>query len=671
MGAPAWPRGLLVGCGLVLALLLGAVPPALAQAEIGAPEPVDPEPAQGEAAVLVEPEVTFVGSGFGHGRGMGQYGARGYATLGAPASQILDHFYGGTTAGTLAGAAGLTVDPNALRVALLDNDGHPTVVTTATGTLLVTGPQGEDALTFPAGEAVRLWYRPAFGIMPAGYEVERAPSCAGPWTWVARLPYAEVHTARLEGPGDSADTLLAVCEPDGRRIWHAGQVRAVSIDIPLPGRPCDTCRTIAVVPVEEYLRGVVPREMPSSWPAAALQAQAVAARSYATAGDTRHRYADGRLFADTCDTTLCQVYLGRFFQDPGGAVITSTAATTDAAIAGTTGVVRLRGNGTVARTEFSASTGGFSAGGEFPPVPDEGDAVQPNAYHRWTRTVQVTGVDQAYGRGRLIAVEVLARNGYGGPHGDGGRVTSVRLQFDAGSPVVLTGAEARSLFGLPSDWFTPGQVLRPEYEGSPEARFIDAAYQRFVGRAASTLEKAYWFPIVQTGERWRLTGALAVSDEWAGYEIDQLYRTVLGRGADGPGRAYWLDRVRRGAKLEDIAAGFYGSAEYLARNGGTNAGFVDALYRDILRRGADPPGLVYWTDLLDRRRIDRTGVAAQYYASPESRQGRVVRLYQEILGRPPEPAGLDYWSVVVFFRGDVVLAADLAASEEFFRRANS
>jgi hypothetical protein len=49
----------------------------------------------------------------------------------------------------------------------------------------------------------------------------------------------------------------------------------------------------------------------------------------------------------------------------------------------------------------------------------------------------------------------------------------------------------------------------------------------------------------------------------------------------------------------------------------------------------------------------------------------VVRLYQEILGRPPEPAGLDYWSVVVFFRGDVVLAADLAASEEFFRRANS
>jgi peptidoglycan hydrolase-like amidase len=624
---------------------------------------------QADATALVEPQVTVVGSGYGHGRGMGQYGARGYATLGWSAGAILEHFYQGTSWGTVTQVSNPVVDAGAVRVALRNNDGHPTVLTTATGTLQVSGALGEDPLTVGGGQAVRLWYRPAAGLRPAGFDVELGPGCGGPWTFLAHQPRGTLRVTRVEGYGTDTTRLLAVCEPGGRRVWYPGELRAVAVDVPAAGLPCPECRTVAVASLEELLRGVVPNEMPASWPAPALQAQAVAARSYAMAGDTRHRYADGSLFADTCDTVLCQVYRGRFFQDPGGAVRPSTAASTDAAIAATAGVVRLRSGGTVARTEFSASTGGYSAGGDFPPVPDAGDAVAPNPYHRWTRTVPVTAVDQAYGRGRLVGIDVLARNGLSGPHGDGGRATSVQLRFDAGAPVVLTGTQARNLLGLPSDWFTPGVVVRPEYEGTPEARFIDAAYLVFFGRAASMEEKAYWYPVVRRGERWRLTGALAVSDEWAGREIDQLYTTILGRAPDAGGRAFWLDQVRRGATIETIAVGFYASAEYYARNGSSAAGYVGGLYRDILGRAPDPGGFAYWVGSLDARRIDRAGVARSFYASIESRLDRVARLYREILGRDPDTAGHLWWAEVVATRGDVVLAADLAASAEFFDRA--
>ena len=65
-------------------------------------------------------------------------------------------------------------------------------------------------------------------------------------------------------------------------------------------------RTINRVLVEDYVRGVVPAEMPTSWPADAVRAQAVAARSYAVRLRANRRYPS----YDLCDTTACQVYRG-------------------------------------------------------------------------------------------------------------------------------------------------------------------------------------------------------------------------------------------------------------------------------------------------------------------------------------------------------------------------
>ncbi len=128
--------------------------------------------------------------------------------------------------------------------------------------------------------------------------------------------------------------LLTVCN---NGVHYRG-----SFGLPLEG---GSTRVVNILPMEDYLLGVVPRESPASWGDAgggkgmnALSAQAVAARSYASA-ENRYPY------ARTCDTTSCQVY--------GGAGANGNWLEdyrTTQAVQGTAGVVRRMPNNTVART---------------------------------------------------------------------------------------------------------------------------------------------------------------------------------------------------------------------------------------------------------------------------------------------------------------------------------
>ena len=201
------------------------------------------------------------------------------------------------------------------------------------------------------------------------------------------------------------------------------------------------------------------------------------------------------------------------------------------------------------------------------------------------------------------------------------------------------------------------------------AKYINSVYQLFVGRSASNYEKTYWAPHVQSGNRKAVTNALAVSNEWAGVRVNDLYLTVLGRNADVGGRNFWVSKIAAGMRLEAVAAEMYGSLEYFMRNGSTNRGFVTGLYRDILDRPAERSGLDYWTSLLDRRQITRTQAAANFYASIESRLDRVGTLYMEILNRRPDAGGHAYWAKQLLSLGDVVLAAELGSSYEFYLRS--
>ena len=246
-------------------------------------------------------------------------------------------------------------------------------------------------------------------------------------------------TPRLDPNLPLAETIQR-CVAASEQRYYRGELRAI--------RNSGNQRTVNAVPVEAYLRAVVPLEMPASWAnlgdgagAAALQSQAVSARSYSLA-ENRTSY------AQTCDTISCQVYGGRAVRRDGQ-LTTNEHALSNAAISNTAGVVRKR-DGEVARTEFSSSTGGWTAGGVFPAVEDLGDAVSINPNHDWEVQLEIEDIESRWSGRELDRIFVSERNGLGQ---DGGRVIEVTLVFGE-EAFTISGNDFRRAFRLKSDWFS-------------------------------------------------------------------------------------------------------------------------------------------------------------------------------------------------------------------------
>ncbi|HTH05508.1 MAG TPA: SpoIID/LytB domain-containing protein, partial [Ilumatobacteraceae bacterium] len=211
---------------------------------------------------------------------------------------------------------------------------------------------------------------------------------------------------------------------------------------------------------------VIAKEMSPSWASAgggkgaqALQAQAVAARSYALAENRDPAF-------KTCDQ-VCQFYAGAAYRSSiGGAYVQVEYPSTDAAVQAVAGIVRRVGNtgGQIAYTMFAASSGGWTMpgpGGQlpFPAVPDDGDDTSLNPNHNWSVTFTGSQIVAKYPSiGTFTGISILSRNGYGDW---GGRVTSMRVDGTAGS-VTVTGDAFKSAMGLKSNWFAVhGQVSEP------------------------------------------------------------------------------------------------------------------------------------------------------------------------------------------------------------------
>jgi SpoIID/LytB domain protein len=348
------------------------------------------------------------GHGWGHGVGMGQWGAQGYALQGYTYEQILAAYYPGTT-------PGLTTE-SSIRVLLAD--GRKKLSISSDQPLTVEDGDGIDH-TLPAGKTA---LTPALELSVDG---RPAQPLAPPLT--------------ISPAAGSTLTL-------GRA--YRGQILVDVVDGKL--------RAIDVVPLEQYLYGVVPAEMPSAWLPAALDAQAVAARSYVLAsrraGAPFDVYADGR----------SQAYLG---------ISAETPAATEA-VDETAGEVLLY-DGQVATTLFSSSTGGRtqSAADAFGPpgkpylvsVRDPYDTISP--YHDWGPVV-VTGrrLGHALGvRGRIADVTV-ARN-------SSRRVRTLAVASfvrGAKSTTAVAGAATQSALGLRSTWYSVAVLsLQPPLPNRP------------------------------------------------------------------------------------------------------------------------------------------------------------------------------------------------------------
>ena len=305
---------------------------------------------------------TLTGHGYGHGIGMSQWGAYGYATHGWTYEQILGHYFTGTSIAP--------VSQGAIERVLLTT--NPTIDVESAAKVTVRNEATTTSTSLPAGS-----YRVALasGKMEVVNRATGNPVLSG-----------------MTGPLDVTPSSGYLQLDNSAGIGFAGDHWRGWFRIVPTG---STLECIDQVVMERYVAGVVPNEVPASWPTAALRAQAVAARTYAYA--TRHPTQDFDAYADT----RSQVF---------GPIEREQTATTAAVTATNAQVVTY--NGAVATTLYSSSSGGRtsseqaswgSASGEpyLVPVNDLYDAaggLNPN--HTWTPKVYTTtGLAALFGFG--------------------------------------------------------------------------------------------------------------------------------------------------------------------------------------------------------------------------------------------------------------------------------
>lgn len=361
---------------------------------------------------------TLHGHGFGHGHGMSQYGAYGAARQGLGTRRILRFYYPATRLRVLRPGSA-----SRIRVLLTDDPTRYLVVSPAAW---LSGRDLGSGATYrlPSPAGVTRWR-----LNVSGGRTVVAYRTSG---WHRYRPGGR---AALVGDGQlRADGPLTLWRPSGPRSYR-GSLRAAS-----PGPGSADRDTVNVVGLDDYVRGVLSAEMPASWPRAALGAQAVAARTYAAW--SRDEAPPGSY--DVCDTSACQVYRGTAAEHPRA----------DAAVAATARRI-LRYDGRPAFTQFSSSSGGWTAAGSRPYLvaradPYDGHAANP--VHDWTVRLGAARLQAAYpGIGRLQRLVVTRRDGHGQW---GGRVERIVLDGRR-RDVALSGDTFRSVFGLRSTWFTP------------------------------------------------------------------------------------------------------------------------------------------------------------------------------------------------------------------------
>lgn len=341
------------------------------------------------AAGAAEAKTRWVvkGKGYGHGVGMSQWGAYGFARLGTPYKAILAHYYTGTTVGT--------TSPRTVRVLLRSG----------LRSARFSGAAGACGRSLNPSK-VYIGSRKGAKVLLRNRKGRRLAGCG----------------AALRTTGGSFRLL-------GKGAYRGAlELRARSRGL----------TAINFVDIESYVRGVISRESPSSWPMDALRAQAVAARSYAIATTKSGAF-------DHYDDTRSQVY---------GGIRAETTRTNQAVIDTTLQVVLYKGQ--VAQTYFFSTSGGHTEhnensvlGGVPLPylrgVPDPYDSSSP--YHRWRRKFSPSTIKARLGslvRGRLKRIEVIRR-------GVSPRIVKARVVGTAGVRKAR-GATLRARLGLPDTW---------------------------------------------------------------------------------------------------------------------------------------------------------------------------------------------------------------------------
>lgn len=360
-------------------------------------------------------DLRIIGRGYGHGRGMSQYGAQGRAIAGQRAGRILDFYYPRTSNKRVHGK---------IRILLTTPSSRSLVVAWRPG-LTVQHVRRDRSWTIPRISGVHRWRLRWDSRSTSTLEMHRR----GDWR-----PAPQRYWRSFGGPGQFVRDAKPVRLVQGGGRSFRGALRSY-------GRRPGDMGVVNVLPLRSYLFGVVPLESPSSWHRASLQAQAVAARTYALYHRRNARIA-GRGY-DLCDTTACQVYGG----------VAAEQRSTNAAVWASRGVVRVW-KGRPILAEFSSSNGGQTTASSVPYQTAKSDAFDNdvNPYARWAVTVDGARVAAIWDLGRFTDASVVDRTGGGSW---GGRAARVRLVGSQRSTTV-SGDDLRLALGLRSNYVRVG-----------------------------------------------------------------------------------------------------------------------------------------------------------------------------------------------------------------------
>ena len=377
---------------------------------------------------------SFTGSGYGHGVGMSQIGARGQALEGRSAPEILGYYYPGTQVQSVS-------DSQTIRV----NIGHllnQTTISLVNGA--TSGGNGEFSISSGDGQLIGTYGRDltATFTLVTGIII---PQLTSPTAKFAPLKGDSLFTISWT-PNSMIRIGNETATTTSQYKYGFLTIKAVST---VAGPKLEVVNTLRLH--DEYLWGI--GEVPSSWPAAALEAQAIASRTYAlTKISTIRKECDCNLYNTIADQNF--VGFSKESEPIYGQLWKSAVnrTSTDS----TSGLV-VTFNGKPANTYFFSSSAGLTQdvrdvwGGTFPyliSVPDTwsvSTALNPR-YYIWNRDISQKVMATAFGLPDIVSYRVLARS-------KSGSVTSIQGYSSSGKYVKLTGEVFRSRVKLPSTWF--------------------------------------------------------------------------------------------------------------------------------------------------------------------------------------------------------------------------
>lgn len=383
----------------------------------------------------------FQGSGYGHGIGMSQIGARAQALEGRTASQILRYYY-----------SYVTVEPFKDDQMLRVNIGH--LLTNFS--LRTDSALGQvQIIVGDVGNAISV---EPLRVMPAKAQLNFTllgdvafPTVLASDGTVDSLPSGVAWTIRWTGTRylEGSPAIVSVANGKVTTKYRYGQIQVKLVKTAVLGYRIELTNTVRLH--DEYLWGV--GEVPSSWPLAALQAQAIASRTYAlNKSQSIKSSCDCNLYGSSQD----QVFAGFSKESEATYGKLWKAAVISTSTDDSTGLAILFSSKPIA-AYYSSSSGGVTessqnAWGTALPyalsVPDPWslDPTYNSRFAKWNRPVTQALASSAFGLPDVVSLQVIARN-------SSGTVAKIMGISSGGKKVTISGVVFQSRTKLPSTWF--------------------------------------------------------------------------------------------------------------------------------------------------------------------------------------------------------------------------